>query len=130
MKEIVFVRDLFAVAVGAGAGALARYGISTWALRFGPGFPIGTLLINVLGSLLIGAVIALFTTRLSVAWPWRPLLVTGLLGGFTTFSSYSYETYQLLLRGDWLLAAFNAFGSVALGLVAVALGAWFIRLVP
>jgi len=119
------VNDLLAIAIGAAAGALGRYGISTWATaRFGASFPVGTLLINLLGSLLIGAVIALFTTRLSVSWPWRPLLVTGLLGGFTTFSSYSYESYQLLLRGDWLLAAVNALGSVALGLVAVALGAW------
>jgi len=88
------------------------------------------MLINVLGSLLIGAVIALFTTRLTVAWPWRPLLVTGLLGGFTTFSSYSYESYQLLLRGEWLLAAVYALGSVALGLVAVAVGIWLVRLLP
>ena len=125
------MRDLLAIAVGAAAGALARYGISSWAAaRFGSGFPVGTMLINVLGSLLIGAVIALFTTRLTVAWPWRPLLVTGLLGGFTTFSSYSYESYQLLLRGEWLLAAVYALGSVALGLVAVAVGIWLVRLLP
>jgi fluoride exporter len=125
------VRDLFAIAAGAAAGALARYGISTWAVaRFGTGFPVGTMLINLLGSLLIGAVIALFTTRLSVAWPWRPLLVTGLLGGFTTFSSYSYESYQLLLRGEWLLAAIYTLGSVALGLGAAALGIWLVRFLP
>lgn len=125
------MRDLFAIAIGAAAGALARYGISTWAAaRFGSAFPVGTMLINVLGSLLIGAVIALFTARLSVAWPWRPLLVTGLLGGFTTFSSYSYEAHQLLLRGDWLLATIYALGSVALGLAAVAAGTWLMRLLP
>jgi CrcB protein len=125
------VRDLFAIAAGAAAGALARYGISTWAAaRYGTGFPVGTMLINVLGSLLIGVVIALFSTRLSVTWPWRPLLVTGLLGGFTTFSSYSYESLQLLLRGEWLLAAFYALGSVALGLAAVALGVGLVRLLP
>jgi fluoride exporter len=125
------VRDLFAIAAGAATGALARYGISTWAAaRYGTGFPVGTMLINVLGSLLIGVVIALFSTRLSAAWPWRPLLVTGLLGGFTTFSSYSYESLQLLLRGEWLLAAVYALGSVALGLAAVALGVWLVRLLP
>jgi CrcB protein len=125
------VRDLFAIAAGAAAGALARYGISTWAAaRFGTGFPVATMLINVLGSLLIGVVIALFSTRLSVTWPWRPLLVTGLLGGFTTFSSYSYESLQLLLRGEWPLAAVYGLGSVALGLAAVALGVWLVRLLP
>jgi CrcB protein len=122
------VNDLLAVALGAAAGALARYAISIWAVaRFGSGFPIGTMLINVLGSLLIGVVIALFTTRLSVSWPWRPLLVTGLLGGFTTFSSYSYEVLQLLARGEWLLAAAYSLGSVALGIIAVALGSWAVQ---
>jgi CrcB protein len=53
-----------------------------------------------------------------------------LLGGFTTFSSYSYEALQLLLRGEWLLAAAYGLGGVALGLVAVALGSWAVQLLP
>jgi len=96
----------------------------------GAAFPYGTLLINVLGSFAIGLVMVLLTTRLAVSDVWRLLIVTGLLGGFTTFSTFSYETYGLLVTGSWLAAGLNALGSVGLGMIGVFLGAMLARLMP
>ena len=119
------------IAVGAAAGANLRYVVSLWAARqWGATFPFGTLLINVSGSFAIGVVMVLLTTRLTVGDSWRFLLVTGFLGGFTTFSTFSYETYTLLVSGSWLAAGLNMLGSVGLGLVGVLLGAGVARLIP
>ncbi len=96
----------------------------------GAAFPYGTLLINVLGSFAIGLVMVLLTTRLAVSDVWRLLIVTGLLGGFTTFSTFSYETYGLLVTGSWLAAGLNTLGSVGLGMIGVFLGAMLARLMP
>jgi CrcB protein len=110
------------VALGAAIGANLRYGISLWAAsRFGAAFPYGTLLINVAGSFAIGVILALSATRLPLSGPLRLLLVTGLLGGFTTFSSFSYEAYALVTSGNWMLALLYLAGSVGLGFVGVVL---------
>ena len=125
------VWTMFIIALGAAVGANMRYAISVWAARqWGVAFPYGTLLINVSGSFAIGLVMVLLTSRLMIDSLWRPLLVTGLLGGFTTFSTFSYETYALLVSGSWLAAALNILGSVGLGLVGVALGIGLGRLIP
>ena len=119
------------IALGAAAGANLRYALSLWAARqWGVAFPYGTLLINVAGSFAIGVVMILLTTRVTVGDFWRPLLVTGLLGGFTTFSTFSYETYMLLVSGSWLAAGLNLIASVGLGLIGVILGAGLARIVP
>lgn len=112
------------IALGAAVGANLRYWISQWAAQqWGIAFPYGTLLINVLGSFAIGLILTLATTNAAITANWRLLLVTGLLGGFTTFSTFSYETYQLLIDGSLLLAALYILGSVGLGLLGVLLGA-------
>ncbi len=122
---------ILVIALGAAVGANLRYGISLWAAQqWGTSFPYGTLLINVLGSFAIGVVLVLLTTRLAVSDLWRPLIVTGLLGGFTTFSTFSYETYGLLVRGSWLLAGVNILGSVGISLLGVFMGAGLARLIP
>ena len=109
---------MLVIALGAAVGANMRYGISLWAAaRFGT-FPYGTLLINTLGSFLIGLVLASHAQR-PLAEPVRLLLVTGLLGGFTTFSSFSYEAYTLLVQGNYLLACAYCAGSVLLGVVGI-----------
>lgn len=121
--------NMFVVALGAAVGANLRYLISGWvAQRLGSAFPYGTLLINVAGCLAIGALLTLAATRLTLSEPVRLLLVTGLLGGFTTFSSFGYETYALVGGGDWLGAALYVAGSLFLGLGAVFLGAAAVRL--
>lgn len=117
------------IGLGAAVGANARFFMSEWALaRWGSGFPYGTMLINVLGSLLIGVVLALAQVSPLITQPVRLLLVTGLLGGFTTFSTFSFEAYTLLSKGRVLAALGYAGSSVVLGLLGVALGVALVAL--
>lgn len=117
------VTRVLVIALGAAVGANARYAVSLWALRhWGPAFPYGTLIVNVLGSFLIGFIMVLGTTRLALSETWRLLLITGLLGGFTTFSSFSYEAYQLFVAGNFWSASLYLAGSMILGLLALLLG--------
>ncbi len=121
--------NMLAVALGAAIGANLRYGITLWATqRFGPLFPYGTLLINLLGCLSIGVLLTLASNRLSMSEPMRLLLVTGLLGGFTTFSSFGYETYVMIQEGRWQAAALYVVVSVLLGLLAVFIGAALVKM--
>jgi fluoride exporter len=118
------MRNILLVALGAAVGANLRYGLSWWAARqFGTAFPYGTLLVNVLGCFAIGLLLPLTAHRLPLSEPLRLLLVTGLLGGFTTFSSFGHETYSLLLKGQWLAALLYVSASVFIGLLAVFAGA-------
>ena len=131
IERRTWVTTILVIALGAAVGANLRYGLSIWAAQqWGAAFPYGTLLINVLGSFAIGVVMVLLTTRLAVSDMWRLLLVTGLLGGFTTFSTFSYETYGLLVSGSWFEAGMNIVGSVGLGMIGVFLGAGLARLFP
>jgi CrcB protein len=117
--------NMVAVAVGAAVGANLRYLISLWAAqRLGVAFPYGTLIINVAGCLAIGVLLTIAFYRLTLSEPIRLLLVTGLLGGFTTFSSFGWETYALIVEGNWRAASLYIVGSVVLGLLSVFLGAW------
>lgn len=113
---------LLYIAVGGAAGALARYGLAGWVhQRAGFAFPWGTLVVNVLGSLLIGFALRYFeAVRLSPDV--RALVAVGILGGFTTFSTFSYETVALMQDGAWSRAASYAFGSLFLGIAAVFAG--------
>ena len=110
------------VSVGGAAGALARYWLSGWVnTAYGGFFPLGTLVVNVLGSLLLGfALQALEAFPVSAAL--RTLLGIGFLGAFTTFSTFSYETVALVRDGDWTRAVLYTVLSVVLGLVAVLIG--------
>ena len=116
----------FWVAVGAALGGVARYGLSGLIARgFGETFPWGTLIVNVVGSFLIG-VIAVVTGpdgRLLVGTAARQFMMVGVLGGFTTFSSFSLQTLTLIQDGEWLYAVGNVFSSVLFCLAAVWLGA-------
>ncbi len=124
------MNNLLAVAVGAAVGANLRYGLALWAAqRFGTSWPYGTLLINLLGCLLIGVLLTFSSLRLPLSEPLRLLLVTGLLGGFTTFSTFGYESFSLLSSGDWLGLGLYLVASVLGGLLAVALGVWLVRII-
>ncbi len=110
------------VMLGAAAGGLGRYAITTAITEeFGGNFPLGTFLVNLSGSFLIGLVMTLITERWIVHPNWRLLLVVGVLGGYTTFSSLEFETIQAVRRGLPWVSLLNAFGSLILGYVAV----WF-----
>lgn len=113
----------FLVGLGGGLGAVARYALGDAVHRLaGPSFPAGTLVVNVLGCLLLGAVMGIAEVRPALTRETRLFLAVGLLGGFTTFSSFGYETLQLLRGGQFGLAALNAGGHLFLGLCAVWLG--------
>jgi len=108
--------------VGGGLGAVARFALGSWVLaRASEGFPWGTLAVNWVGCLAIGVAASLFA-----ALPHGPglrlFLVTGVLGGFTTFSAFGLETFELLADGEGGRAALYVVGSLAGGLLAVALG--------
>jgi CrcB protein len=113
------------VALGSALGGMARYGCAGLAARwFGASFPWGTLIINVSGSLLIGFLATALAPdgRLLAAPDTRAFLMIGILGGFTTFSSFSLETLNLARDGEWLWAGANIASSIVLCLIAVWLG--------
>lgn len=110
------------VFIGGGLGAVARYTLAGLVGRVaGTGFPWGTLAVNLLGAALIGAVTALFATRFSLPMQAKLFLVTGVLGGFTTFSAFSLEAANLLQRGAYFYfaayVAASVFGCIALVLL-------------
>ena len=110
------------VALGGALGALARYGISGWVYdRMGENFPWGTLVVNLVGCLALGLVIRWLQVS-AVAPELRPFLTIGVLGAFTTFSTFSYETVALLQEGQWFRAGLYMGGSVVLGLIAMVAG--------
>jgi CrcB protein len=115
---------LFVVLSGAGLGGVARYAAGTWIMaKYGGRFPLGTFLINVSGSFLIGILMTLFTERLDPHPNWRLFLVVGILGGYTTFSSFEYETYQAVRDGEHWMGLLYVGSSVLLGYAGVWLGA-------
>lgn len=117
------MRDLLLVAAGGAGGSVLRWWLSGLAQHLTPRspFPWGTLAINVAGSFAIGVVLTLALELADLTPEMRLLLATGVLGGFTTFSAYSYETLTLLRTGHGVAAFVYAAGSVLLGLGAAAL---------
>jgi CrcB protein len=109
------------VALGGAIGASARYLVNVASLRlFGAGFPVHTMAVNILGSFLMGALVALLVHRGGMRF--APFLMTGVLGGFTTFSAFSLDAFTLYERGQTGLAAFYVLGSVILSLAALLAG--------
>lgn len=116
------------VGLGGFVGANARYALgAAIATRVGPSFPLQTLVINVTGSLLIGAMMYVLTERIVADPAWRLLLVVGFLGGYTTFSTFTYEAVTLVRSGDWAMAATYVVGHNLLGLAATVAGLFVAR---
>ncbi|MGI9301308.1 MAG: fluoride efflux transporter CrcB [Gammaproteobacteria bacterium] len=115
--------SILAIAAGGALGAVLRYWTSTGVHSvLGREFPYGTLTVNVTGSLLMGVLTALLMERVNLGPEWRAGLLIGVLGSFTTFSTFSYETLALIEHGDLGRAAMNVFLSIVLCLLAVGAG--------
>jgi CrcB protein len=111
-----------AISIGAILGANFRYLLGGWlSAQLGSGFPYATFVINVSGSLVIGLALGLAADRI-MPWWWRPGVAIGFLGSYTTFSTFSYETINLIDEGSYIAAFINMGGSVAAGLIGVVLG--------
>ncbi len=120
---------LLTIGLGGFAGAVARYLLSGLAHRiWSTSFPVGTLAVNLLGCLLIGAAMALVGDGRLISPNMRLLLLVGLLGSFTTFSTFGYETTELLAENQYGWATLNVGASVVLGLAAVVMGRGAVRL--
>ena len=117
-------REILIVGVGSFAGGALRYILSVGLSKLGRlwAFPIGIMLINILGCFLIGVFYGYFKSKATTDPVLPLLLMTGVLGGFTTFSTFSFETIQLLQQNEWLKAALYVVGSVGLGVAACFLG--------
>ena len=112
------------VLAGAGLGGMTRYALGTWIMaRSGGRFPLGTFLINISGSFFIGLLMTLLTEGFQPHPNWRLFLVVGVLGGYTTFSSFEYEALQAVRDGERWMGLLYVAGSVLLGYLAVWLGA-------
>jgi CrcB protein len=117
------VLDFLAISLGAIVGANARYFISRFTSKvFGLAFPYGTLLINVTGSFIVGFFMIWTTQRVIVDPRWRLLVVVGFCGGFTTFSSYAYESMAYVEQGQWGLMLTNVIANNLLCLIAALAG--------
>lgn len=127
------------VAIGSAAGGLARFIVGTWLQRqlddWAPRtpaapylpFPIGTLIVNVTGSFLLGAILVVVARQGQHANALRLLLAVGLCGGYTTFSTFSADTLGLMENGGGALASLNIAASIGLGLLAVLAGSFVAR---
>ena len=122
LGSILMFRTLF-VGIAGLAGTLLRYWLSGFvARRYGETFPVGTMVVNVLGCLLAGAIFNLTEERFLINPTLRTVILIGFLGGFTTFSSYGLQTFTLLRDGEFGLATLNVAVSNVLGLVMVWVG--------
>ncbi|MGD9857809.1 MAG: fluoride efflux transporter CrcB [Planctomycetaceae bacterium] len=112
---------LLAVASGGACGALLRYALSNWVVRK---FPMGTLVVNVAGCLLIGLIVGSLHQREWLSPTSRHFLVMGCLGSLTTFSTFGYHCVQMFVDGNLGLAVLNLFANLCFGFGAVAVGLW------
>ena len=115
--------NILIIGLGGFLGAVARYGVALWiGQRWGRNFPLGTFVINITGSMLIGFLMPLLTERFLANPQWRLFLAVGFLGAYTTFSTFEYETGALLKDGEWLMACGNVILSVIVGFAALKVG--------
>ena len=119
---------ILAIALGGGLGSVARhYAISAASSLWGQSFPYGTLIVNVVGSFIIGAIVESFALKFQASQEVRAFLVTGVLGGFTTFSAFSFDVFKLVDTDHFLPALVYVLLSVGLSLAAVFAAVHLIR---
>ena len=119
---------VLAVGVGGGLGALARYYIAGWVQPAGAAFNWGIFVVNITGGLLMGMIVEASALKLNLSPELRSFLTVGILGGYTTFSTFSLDSALLLQKGQYGLAAAYVTGSVILSILALFAGLWIARL--
>jgi fluoride exporter len=118
------VGKFFIVGIGGGVGSILRFWLGTFVgQRMGTRFPYGTLLINVTGSFLVGFVMTVITEKTHLSANWRYLIPIGFIGGYTTFSTFEYETLRAIQDGQFTVGVLNVALSVLVGFVMVWMGA-------
>lgn len=125
--------NILAIFFGGGLGSLARYGISIMLRTYSLDFPLATICVNIIGSLILGFTIALFWNKAPLSPFFHDTLkiaiTVGFCGGLTTFSTFSWETFDLIKNGEFLLAGLYAIISVLVCLLAISLGAFLSKYV-
>lgn len=121
--------NILAIFIGGGLGSLSRYGISIMLRTYSMDFPFATLLVNIIGSLILGFTIALFWNKAHLNDTVRLAIAVGFCGGLTTFSTFSWETFDLIKNGEFILAVIYALISVLTCILAVSLGAFLSKYV-
>ena len=122
------IGTIAAIGIGGGLGALARYGSNAAAAQvLGFNFPWGTMMINIVGSFLMGLAVAKFMQIEGLSQEWRAFVTTGFLGGFTTFSAFSLDFVNLWERGEALYALAYMLASVIGSVLALFLALWIVR---
>jgi CrcB protein len=122
------MNNFFLIAIGGALGSMSRYGCQKWIYQHYPHpFPIGTFVVNITGSFLIGLLFGLIEKNNFLSPEWRILLITGFCGGYTTFSTFSFETISLLREGQYLYASLYVLLSVLVGVLAVWAGVFIIK---
>ena len=117
------ISNYFIIGLGGFLGAVARYIVALWiGQRWGRTFPLGTFVVNISGSFLVSLLMSLFTEKFMVNPQLRLFLVIGFLGAYTTFSTFEYETGNLVKDGEWSIALANVILSVIVGFMALKLG--------
>ena len=120
---------VLAVGVGGGLGALARYYIAGAIQSAVTNFPWGIFVVNISGGLLMGLIVEASALKLNLAPDLRAFLTVGILGGYTTFSTFSLDSALLLQRGEYMQAAAYVIGSVVLSILALFAGLWIVRVI-
>ena len=118
---------ILSVGVGGGLGALIRYFVAGWVQPAGSQFDWGIFVVNITGGLVMGLITALAALKLNLTPEMRAFLTTGILGGYTTFSTFSLDSVLLLQKGQYGAAAFYIIGSVVFSILALFAGLWIVR---
>lgn len=121
--------NLLAIFIGGGLGSLARYAVNLTLRIYSIDFPFSTLMVNLVGSVILGFAMALFWKQADIHVTVKLAITVGFCGGLTTFSTFSWETFDMIKNGEYLLAVLYTFVSVLVCVLAISLGAFLSKYV-